>query len=300
MGTGKKIWRIAYPLIIWFGAHSIVQYIYLFVKAFEYIGKLGSDALDIFNDPSEFQSVLNSLYDAVLKDSLILTLVCNAVTIAVLLVFYIFDKTKWDKNNLLHKNTVKNPLQYALNIVIAISSCILFNLIMAIVMSLAVSVFGEEILSTYNSVSTSIYNSPIYIQVITAVISAPICEELLMRGLVYKRMRSFMRPLYSALISSVIFGLIHGNWVQFMYAFAVGLIATYIYEYTRTLFAPILFHITANATSTLISLEGVDEYAETLMYGDAFINVTLALTIVCIVTGLIAMSMISKRRLSKQ
>ena len=158
----------------------------------------------------------------------------------------------------------------------------------------------EGVMESYDSVASAIESAPIWLQILTVVISAPVCEELLMRGLVYKRLRSFMKPVFSALISSAIFGLIHGNWVQFVYAFAVGFIAAYVYEFTRNLFAPILFHVVANGVSTLASTDALMPYFNTLMLGEGFVSITLTLCMTCIVTGLIAMYFISKSKLTKE
>lgn len=299
MGTGKKIWRIVYPLLIWFGCQTVVQYIYLFVKAFEYISSIGTDALNSFNDPEQFDKIMNYLLEVTSKDMLVLTLVCNAVTIAVLVIFYLYDKNKWDKKNSLNFNTVKNPIQYVLSSSVAVASCIGFNVIVSIMAAIAVASFGEQVMDSYENVASAIDSASVSLQILTVVISAPVCEELLMRGLVYKRLRSYMKPLASALISSAIFGVIHGNWVQFVYAFAVGFVAAYVYEYTRNLFAPILFHMIANGISTLASAESLSPYFNTLMLGQGFITVTLTLCAVCVVTGLTAMNIVSKRKLLK-
>lgn len=299
MGTGKRIWRTVYPLLLWFGTQTVIQYIYMFVKAFQYMSTLGVEALQSF-DSEHFDEVMNYLLDATMKDALVITLVCNAVTVAVLVIFYAFDKKKWDKNNPLHQNSVKNPLQYVLNSSVAAGSCIGFNIIVSIIAAIAVSMFGEGVMESYDSVASAIESAPIWLQILTVVISAPVCEELLMRGLVYKRLRSFMKPVFSALISSAIFGLIHGNWVQFVYAFAVGFIAAYVYEFTRNLFAPILFHVVANGVSTLASTDALMPYFNTLMLGEGFVSITLTLCMTCIVTGLIAMYFISKSKLTKE
>ncbi len=300
MGTGKKIWRTVYPLLIWFGVQMIVQYIYLFVKAFEYIGAIGVDALTSFNNEEEFNKIMNYLLDVTAKDALMLTLVCNVVTIAVLAIFYFYDKKKWDKHNALNFNTVKNPMQYVLSSSVAVGCCIGFNIIVSIIAAIAISTLGEQVMDSYDTVASAIDTSPMFMQILTVVISAPVCEELLMRGLIYKRLRSFAKPFTSALISSAIFGIIHGNWVQFVYAFAVGFVAAYVYEYTRNLFAPILFHMVANGVSTMASTEALSPYFNTLMLGQEFISITLTLCTVCTITGLIAMNHISKRKLIKE
>ncbi len=300
MGNGKRVWRTVYPLLVWFLAQTVIQYIYLLVKAFEYVGVIGIEAFNALENPDQFNELMDYLLDVTTKDALVLTLVCNVVTIAVLAVFYFFDKNKWDKLNPLHLKSVRNPLQYVLNSSVAVSCCIGFNIIVSLIAAIAISMFGEQVMQSYDSVASAIDSAPMWLQILTVVISAPVCEELLMRGLIYKRLRSFMKPVFSALISSAIFGVIHGNWVQFVYAFAVGFIAAYVYEYTRNLFAPILFHMVANGISTLASTNLLAPYFDTMMFGEGFISTTLTLCTTCVVTGLFAMNFISKSKLSKE
>ena len=255
------------------------------------------EAFNAFDAPEQFDKIYKYLEESAGKDALLLTLICNVVLIAILLIFYIKDKNKWDVSNPLNKNTVKNPLSYVLTPSIAASSCLFFNILVSIVATLAISVMGNEIMDTYNNVSTSIYTAPALLQFFMLAVSAPICEELLMRGIIYKILRSYSKPFVAALISAILFGAIHGNWVQFVYAFAVGLVAAYIYEYTHNLFAPILFHMVTNATSFVVSLEPIEEAVNLMMYGQSLMPITLVLCAVSIVTGLMAIKQVASRSL---
>lgn len=284
-------------MLILYACQTVVSYIYLFVKVFGYIGMAGVEALNAFDDPEQFDKIYKYLEESAGKDALLLTLICNVVLIAILLIFYIKDKNKWDVSNPLNKNAVKNPLSYVLTPSIAASSCLFFNILVSIVATLAISVMGNEIMDTYNNVATSIYTAPALLQFFMLAVSAPICEELLMRGIIYKRLRSYSKPFVAALISAILFGAIHGNWVQFVYAFAVGLVAAYIYEYTHNLFAPILFHMVTNATSFVVSLEPIEEAVNLMMYGEALMPITLVLCAVSIVTGLMAIKQVANRSL---
>ena len=49
----------------------------------------------------------------------------------------------------------------------------------------------------------------------------------------------------------MIFGISHGNMVQFIFALFTGAVMAYLYEVYHTLKATILFHITLNLTSLI-------------------------------------------------
>lgn len=80
---------------------------------------------------------------------------------------------------------------------------------------------------------------------------APVTEELLLRGLVFRRCREYLHFVPAALLSALIFGALHANMVQFIYAFLLGTVLAYLYEYYGTLLAPVLFHIAGNLLGNL-------------------------------------------------
>lgn len=77
--------------------------------------------------------------------------------------------------------------------------------------------------------------------------------------------RSVKRPdgvLAGALISAALFGLYHGNLLQGVYAFLLGLVMAWLYERFQTLAAPWVFHAAANVTSIVIVNTGLGILAE--------------------------------------
>ena len=63
-------------------------------------------------------------------------------------------------------------------------------------------------------------------------------------------------PRKAMVISGLIFGMFHGNVVQGIYAFAVGLFFAQVYEAGKTLFLPVLAHMAVNAVSLLEAQTG--------------------------------------------
>lgn len=92
---------------------------------------------------------------------------------------------------------------------------------------------------------------------LTALVVAPVCEEILMRGLIYPLLRFKLSGLISGLLSSTLFALIHANIVQIIVAFALGLFLAAIYERTNTLWHVIAFHVLFNTLSLFIPASAV-------------------------------------------
>lgn len=104
----------------------------------------------------------------------------------------------------------------------------------------------------YQVVSEEIISCSFLSQIAATVVAAPLLEEMLMRGVIYGRLRETVRePRAAMFISALIFGLFHGNVVQGIYAFVMGLFFVQVYEACNSLFLAILAHIVVNSTSVL-------------------------------------------------
>jgi len=90
--------------------------------------------------------------------------------------------------------------------------------------------------------------------VFSAVIVAPLTEELLFRGLILRGLTRRYGFLPAALVSSALFALSHLNLVQGLPAFAVGFYLAWLYRTTGTLWWPILGHGLFNGLSLLLAL----------------------------------------------
>lgn len=84
-------------------------------------------------------------------------------------------------------------------------------------------------------------------------IVAPLAEETIFRWLMYLRLRDYMRIPAAAILSGVIFGVFHGNFVQIIYAGILGAVMAYILEMSGNLWSSVLLHIGANVFSLLLT-----------------------------------------------
>lgn len=73
-------------------------------------------------------------------------------------------------------------------------------------------------------------------------------EEVVFRFLLYNRLRrSCGRVAFGVVASAFLFGVYHGNIVQGVYAFVLGVLIACAYVYFDNFFAPVLFHGVGNA-----------------------------------------------------
>lgn len=83
---------------------------------------------------------------------------------------------------------------------------------------------------------------------------APLLEEGVFRLALYGWLRRFMAFLPAALISSLAFGMYHGNWIQGAYAFCLGMVLAWGYESSRGRGYPMaaLMHGAANLAALAV------------------------------------------------
>ena len=109
----------------------------------------------------------------------------------------------------------------------------------------------------YEAVSEEIFGCSLFSQVAASVISAPLLEETLMRGIIYSRLKRSTGDVRVAIAgSALIFGIFHGNVVQGVYAFLLGLFFAWLYEAYDRLFPAIAAHMAANAASIFLEKTG--------------------------------------------
>ena len=89
-----------------------------------------------------------------------------------------------------------------------------------------------------------------------AVVFAPVLEELLFRGILLRRVERAAGTVPAVLISSLLFGLYHGNLSQGITAAAAGLALGYAYVKTDALLVSVVMHIAVNAAAYLLWLPG--------------------------------------------
>lgn len=98
--------------------------------------------------------------------------------------------------------------------------------------------------------------------VFTVVIVAPLAEEIIFRGLLHRLASSLWGALPAALISALVFGIVHGEpWFLFGLV-GVGFLLAFIYETTRSVTACWVAHAVHNAISLWAMLNSEGSLAE--------------------------------------
>lgn len=107
-----------------------------------------------------------------------------------------------------------------------------------------------------------ILNNSIWVNMLVVVILAPIIEEYLFRKLLLDRIHGYGEGI-AIFVSGLTFGLTHGNFFQFFYAFGVGVVFAYVYLKTGMVRYTIILHMIINfmgsvAAVFMLKVTGLD------------------------------------------
>ena len=104
-----------------------------------------------------------------------------------------------------------------------------------------------------NDAQEALLGSNLAVQLIGIGIIVPIMEEVLFRGLVYNRLKAYNNSWLSIILAAGIFAVYHGNPLQILFAFPMGLLILAVYVREDTLLAPVVLHMAVNISSILFT-----------------------------------------------
>lgn len=227
--TAGQIWRLIYTFLIHYGA-TLLATIALYLVYLIQAGGLQETA-------SAGQRLINS--------TLYVTLIGDLTATMILYLFYRKDQMHRKEG---FSGTGKAfvwapPVIWFSVIILAIATGQFLN-------DLINGLHLNDLFTGYSEVSEQAFSGqPVGLMILVVGIIGPICEELMFRGIVFHRLKDWVKPQAAIAISALLFGIYHGNIVQFFYATCMGVMLAIIYDKTGTLWISIVAHIAANLWS---------------------------------------------------
>ena len=102
-----------------------------------------------------------------------------------------------------------------------------------------------------NSASERLFSVSLPKQIVLYGFVSPFVEELVFRQFLFSLLRRLFSPKVSAVIASAAFALWHGNMLQILYAFPMGILFQYLKERDNTLISPVCCHSGANLCAVI-------------------------------------------------
>ena len=170
-----------------------------------------------------------------------LTLITQILTIAICLPIFLYNREHY------YPKPKSKPTFLFIILAILFFICVTtpFNLLLSSINDNIDSTTGVDI------VNQIFESAPLFLTIISGAILAPITEELMLRGLTLNKLLSKKSALVSILITSILFGILHFNIIQGLFAIIAGICLAYIYLKTKSLSVCIICHIVNNLIATI-------------------------------------------------
>ena len=223
----KTLWRSVYPILIYLLISFVVMIV--FETAQSIAVYLTTGTIDVVG-----------LMDSMMNNALLETLIAAVLTVPVAILLMHND----DKLYGVEKKEMSIWLK-----------------LLMIVVIIGVAIGGNWIINltdvgsldpVFMETSEAISDAPVAIQILTAVVFGPLVEELIFRGLCFRRMEKSWGMIWALLLSSLFFGIFHGNFVQAAYAFVLGIILGLGYYNSGSIVFTFIMHALANLAPLLL------------------------------------------------
>ena len=151
------------------------------------------------------------------------------------------------------------------------------------VFTLADKLFPEAMKQYAEMMEMSSLGTNMWITVLYGILLGPIAEELCFRGLVFNYLeKSKIHFMFGILIQAVLFGVMHSNLIQGIYASALGMLLGYLRYKYKTVLITIGAHMLFNFSGTIVAIKaaeaGVTDEMDMIL-GAIFIVVTVGVVI---------------------
>ncbi|MBR4693555.1 MAG: CPBP family intramembrane metalloprotease [Bacilli bacterium] len=236
--SGAIVWGASWPGGLYLAINFGLSFVLVFLLIFWII----------INRSNEFEP--GFIVEKVIQWSIPLTLAIQVITTVIYAIFYkkavkeclpvVKQKTNWSMGiwSILLMLGVSSISSYILDFI---------------------QRFIPDFGSSYDSIVESMFSTALPLTVLSTVIMAPLCEELMMRGLTFNRLLSGVKKWPAILISAAIFGFIHLNLLQGLNAFVLGVVLAFTYYKTRSLLICMLQHGANNLLSVIGSYLVINE-----------------------------------------
>ena len=241
-GFFTLLWGLLYPFLLYQGISTVVS-----VAAGEFLLTQNIASLAASFDPETFYySVANLIYE----NYGVIAGIGAVCTLPILIYLFRYDTEKEIRASV-HVTWESVPVfHYVSVLIMGAAVCLALNHL------LIYSRLTELLQEGYEDTAAMLFQGRLILEIIVAGVVIPIVEEFIFRGLAYRRMRWFIKPVPAMILSALYFAAVHGNWLQGIYAFIMGVLLAFAYERFHSILAPILIHVAANTVSVIISETG--------------------------------------------
>jgi membrane protease YdiL (CAAX protease family) len=152
------------------------------------------------------------------------------------------------------------PRTFFVEALFALFGTVVTMVVVAVVFSVLISLFGERAAITMplRPIAESSYWYDPLALLFLSIVGAPVAEEVFFRGMLYSALRQRLPVIVAALLQAAVFGLSHRFGPADTVGVAlIGVGIALLYEWRRTLIAPMLMHSMVNALAMLVMAQSI-------------------------------------------
>lgn len=250
----KQLGKAICYFALFIGMQFAVNFGYMFLYSFMVGMKIAAgEAIDM-------EVLAGELTQYALQNANMMTIISGCLTFLVLWIFFLIRKKKLSQEVNIAAIAGK---QIAYIIVLGIALAMTISAVMALLPASWLEAYAEQ--------AQYLTGDSVIVMIISNMIVAPVVEEVVVRGLMLSRLKKAMPVAWAVLISSLLFGLAHGQILWITYATLLGVILAVVALKTESLIGSILLHMTFNIFGTVIPIVfgGVTSVAATVVIAAA-------------------------------
>lgn len=254
-----KVWNVIYPILIYYVISNVVMSMAVLI--------LGITEKNYSENYTMLQTI------------------ATAVALPVLYGFYRKDQMMF---TVFHQRTAneRTELSKKTQVLYGVSA-FLCGALAGLALNNIIGATGlMELSKGYQNVTAQFFAGGMLFEIIGLGILVPVVEELLYRGIVYARLSDWIGIPKAAVVSALIFGGLHMNLVQFVYAFLLGLLLVYLLERCHNLYGAVLAHVGANLITVLRTETGFLDWMQGSMAVSWIATAVMAVVCAGIILGM--------------
>jgi membrane protease YdiL (CAAX protease family) len=263
----RRIWRAVYPSLIYIGVSFAVAFI---VGVGYSVYFFASGNADI-TAPAEAAEAMTEWMTAFMNSY------AMPIQLATVIVASVIFIPMWNKTRKTYARFTGGKTEPGTALIVAGLGAGLYFII-----SMLIAMTGiYEYFPSYEIVEDVLASGSVPLRIAAIALAGPVAEELCFRGITFGRL-SGMRVWLAVIVQAALFGFVHLNPLQGIYAFVLGAIFGFVYARLRSLWYPIIMHVMFNLCGVLLpELPGIDTIP-----AFAFLLPAVVLTCVCSVLRL--------------
>ena len=122
----------------------------------------------------------------------------------------------------------------------------------------------SEYISANEDAISPVFTGTVYLDMLLLGLISPVSEEIMVRGVLFNRLKGIMDEKDAVMLTAILFGVMHlGSALQMMYTFLMGYIITKAYSRYENIIVPILMHSFFNLSNFIIEIPHFAEFMET-------------------------------------